>query len=307
MYPYQIGQYGQLQEWYNDIDTYGDTHRHTNHLFGLHPGSTINPLVDTKLADACKETLRQRGDAATGWSMGWKLNHWARLLDGDHAYVLFRNLLKEGTADNMWDMHPPFQIDGNFGGTAGIAELFLQSHTGKLHLLPALPSEWTDGSITGLLARGNFNVDITYAGGKLDHAVITSNAGEKCDVYYDGRELSFNTLPGEKYVVRVDSATDRLVVDGKTAIAAIEAASENRIEVYPNPNHGDFNVALSGKSMGMIDISIYSVAGQLIKAVSVDKKVESVDVPVACAAGPGYYIVNASGAGLSLVDKFIVK
>lgn len=201
IYPYQIGRYGQLQEWYRDIDVHNDTHRHTNHLFGLHPGTTINALTDTALVNACKETLRQRGDAATGWSMGWKLNHWARLLDGDHAYVLFQNLLKEGTADNMWDLHPPFQIDGNFGGTAGISELFLQSHNGMLHLLPALPSRWTHGKITGLRTRGNFEVDIYYSDGCLDRAVIRSNAGEPCRVYYDGHTLDFPTRAGHTYTV----------------------------------------------------------------------------------------------------------
>ncbi len=199
IYPYQIGRFGQLQEWYDDIDTYGDRHRHTNHLFGLHPGSTINPLVDTDLADACRETLRQRGDAATGWSMGWKLNHWARLLDGDHAHILLENLLKNGTADNLWDLHPPFQIDGNFGATAGIAELFLQSHTGKLHLLPALPSQWKKGSIRGLLARGNFEVDIIYNDNRLDEAIVRSRKGQPCSIIYDGSELSFPTKAGASY------------------------------------------------------------------------------------------------------------
>lgn len=210
MYPYQIGRFGQLQEWYEDIDPYGDHHRHTNHLFGLHPGSTIDPLTDTELADACRETLRQRGDAATGWSMGWKLNHWARLLDGDHAHTLLSNLLKNGTADNMWDLHPPFQIDGNFGGTAGIAELFLQSHTGKLHLLPALPGEWSNGSVSGLMARGNFEVDITYANGKLENAVIRSKGGNPCTVYYDGMELSFPTETGVSYRVTANKGKLRV-------------------------------------------------------------------------------------------------
>ncbi len=210
IYPYKIGRYGQLQEWYNDIDEYNDRHRHTNHLFGLHPGTTINALSDTALVNACKETLRQRGDAATGWSMGWKLNHWARLLDGDHAYTLFRNLIKNGTADNMWDMHPPFQIDGNFGGTAGVAELLLQSHNGMLHLLPALPSEWINGSVTGLLARGNFAVDIEYADGKLDKATITSKAGEKCTAYYNGSKIEFETEPDGIYTVSRNPETGAL-------------------------------------------------------------------------------------------------
>ena len=212
IYPYQIGQYGQLQEWYEDIDVKNDPHRHTNQLFGLHPGSSINALTDTVLADACRETLTQRGDAATGWSMGWKLNHWARLLDGDHAYTLLQNLLKEGTAQNLWDLHPPFQIDGNFGGTAGIAEMFLQSQNGLLHLLPALPSDWKEGRMTGLLARGNFVVDIYYSDNKLDYALIKSNAGEDCKIYYNGRYAEFPTNAGETY--RIDfEEKEGLVVD----------------------------------------------------------------------------------------------
>ena len=210
IYPYQIGQYGQLQEWYNDIDPYGDQHRHTNHLFGLHPGHTIDAVTDTVLANACKETLRQRGDEATGWSMGWKLNHWARLLDGDHAYTLYRNLLSHGTADNLWDMHPPFQIDGNFGGTAGVAELFLQSQNKRIHLLPALPSTWTDCAVTGLRARGNFEVDVYVKDGALDYAEITSLSGGPCHLLYRGHELDADTKPGEKLKVTADAATGEL-------------------------------------------------------------------------------------------------
>lgn len=210
MYPYQIGRYGQLQEWYDDIDEYGDQHRHTNHLFGLHPGSTINPLTDKALADACRETLRQRGDAATGWSMGWKLNHWARLLDGDHAHTLLSNLLKNGTADNMWDLHPPFQIDGNFGGTAGIAELFVQSHTGQIHLLPALPSQWLSGSVVGLRARGDFEVDIRFDDGRLTTATVRSGSGERCRLLYGGQTLEFPTVSGGVYKVTVSGKDGRL-------------------------------------------------------------------------------------------------
>lgn len=210
MLPYRIGRHGQLQEWYEDIDNPKDQHRHTNHLFGLHPGTSIDPLTTPELAEACKETLRERGDAATGWSMGWKLNHWARLHDGDHAYILFQNLLKNGTGNNLWDVHPPFQIDGNFGGTAGIIELFMQSHTGKINLLPALPSQWTDGNIKGIRARGNFELDIEYADGKLKKAVIRSHSGSPAEVYYQGKELKFNTRKGGVYTVTYNPATDRL-------------------------------------------------------------------------------------------------
>lgn len=210
IYPYQIGRYGQLQEWYEDIDDNQDKHRHTNHLFGLHPGRSIDAISDTTLANAARETLRERGDEATGWSMGWKLNHWARLFDGDHAYTLFKNLLKQGTADNMWDVHPPFQIDGNFGGTAGITEMFLQSHSGRINLLPALPSQWGNSHITGLLARGNFEVSVYAKDGRLYYAIIKSNKGGKCNLYYRGMETSVDTTPGMILRVTADESTHTL-------------------------------------------------------------------------------------------------
>lgn len=208
--PYQVGSHGQLQEWTDDIDDPNDRHRHTNHLFGLHPGRTINAMTDTVLADAARQTLRERGDAATGWSMGWKLNHWARLFDGDHAYTLFKNLLRQGTSDNLWDVHPPFQIDGNFGGTAGIAELFMQSHTGVINLLPALPSDWADSHIEGLLARGNFEVSVYAKDGNLDYALIRSVKGGPCEIAYRGLRATVDTKPGETIRVTADTAAGTL-------------------------------------------------------------------------------------------------
>ena len=201
--PYKIGRYGQLLEWSKDIDDPDDHHRHVNHLFGLHPGHTISPLTTPELAKAAAVVLQHRGDGATGWSMGWKLNQWARLFDGNHAYTLYGNLLKNGTADNLWDLHPPFQIDGNFGGTAGVTEMLLQSHAGCIHLLPALPDAWANGSITGLKARGNFTVDIQWKDGKMQKAQITSHCGAFCTIRYGHAVKALQTQKGKTYHIQL--------------------------------------------------------------------------------------------------------
>lgn len=201
--PYKIGRYGQLMEWSRDIDDPNDQHRHVNHLYGLHPGHTISPLTTPALAEASKVVLEHRGDGATGWSMGWKLNQWARLHDGNHAYTLYGNLLKNGTADNLWDIHPPFQIDGNFGGTAGVTEMLLQSHAGCIDLLPSLPDAWGTGKVSGLRARGNFGVDIAWNNGFLTEARIISSSGTVCHVRYGSLTLTFNTQKGRTYTVGV--------------------------------------------------------------------------------------------------------
>ena len=202
--PYKIGRYGQLLEWSKDIDDPNDKHRHVNHLFGLHPGRTLSPVTTPELAKAARIVLEHRGDGATGWSMGWKLNQWARLQDGNHAYTLFGNLLKNGTLDNLWDTHAPFQIDGNFGGTAGVTEMLLQSHMGLIQLLPALPDAWKDGLVSGLCAKGNFEVSISWKNNRLDEAILVSKAGTPCTVRYGDKTLSFKTIKGKVYKIKAD-------------------------------------------------------------------------------------------------------
>lgn len=209
--PYQVGRYGQLMEWSTDIDDPNDKHRHVNQLFGLHPGQTISPITTPELAEASRIVLTHRGDGATGWSMGWKLNQWARLQDGNHAYKLYGNLLKNGTLDNLLDTHPPFQIDGNFGGTAGVTEMLLQSHMGFIQLLPALPDAWQEGVVEGLRARGNFEVAMEWKQGALTAATILSHSGGWCEVRYQQATFKFQTQKGKSYKLTLQNNLLQLV------------------------------------------------------------------------------------------------
>jgi len=220
--PYQVGGQGQLQEWYKDYSSPDPHHRHVSHLYSLYPANEISLARTSALAAAAQQSLVLRGDVGTGWSMAWKVNLWARLLDGNHAYRLFRHLLRltreneikmgggegGGAYPNLFDAHPPFQIDGNFGGAAGMAEMLLQSQDGDLHLLPALPDAWASGSVKGLVGRGGFVVDMSWKGGRLVWARVLSRLGGKV-VIRSSTPLIMNELRSKKegngFVLELDT------------------------------------------------------------------------------------------------------
>lgn len=220
--PNQIGQYGQLQEWLEDKDDPDNKHRHVSHLWGLHPGNEIHPLTTPDLAEACKVTLSQRGDGGTGWSRAWKINFWARLLDGDHSFLLLKNLMvpsinpetgndEGGLYSNLFDAHPPFQIDGNFGATSGISEMLLQSHLRDddgnyiQDILPALPSALKNGKIERIKGRGGFELSIIWEKNTLVSLEVKSLLGNPLNLRYNGELLSSETEKGEIYTFAGDA------------------------------------------------------------------------------------------------------
>jgi alpha-L-fucosidase 2 len=202
--PNQIGKYGQLQEWLEDKDDTSNKHRHVSHLWGVHPGYEINWDKTPELMKAARQSLVYRGDAGTGWSLAWKINFWARFKDGDHSYKMVKMLISPaakggGSYINLFDAHPPFQIDGNFGGAAGIGEMLVQSQLGYIDLLPALPSELQNGDIKGFCTRGGFEVSMRWKNSELEEVEVLSKAGKECIVKYQNKEIRFATEKNKRY------------------------------------------------------------------------------------------------------------
>jgi alpha-L-fucosidase 2 len=215
LHPYHIGKNGSLQEWYYDWEDVDPKHRHQSHLFGLYPGHHITPNETPELADACRKTLEIKGDETTGWSKGWRINLWARLWDGNRAYKMYRELLRYvepdairpkgqgggGTYPNLFDAHPPFQIDGNFGGAAAVAEMLVQSSPDEIRLLPALPDAWPEGKVKGLVARGGFILDLEWENLQPKTIIVFSEKGGKTKIVHRDKLKEITIKSGERITI----------------------------------------------------------------------------------------------------------
>ncbi|NLG17085.1 MAG: T9SS type A sorting domain-containing protein [Fibrobacter sp.] len=310
--PNMIGKYGQLQEWFKDWDNPNDQHRHVSHLYGLFPSAQITVRGTPELAQAAKTTLTQRGDMATGWSLAWKMNLWARLEDGNHAYRLVQMLLTpDRTYANLFDAHPPFQIDGNFGAVSGVNEMLLQSHNDEINFLPALPDRWSTGSFRGLLARKGFLIDtVTWSNKTVSRAVITSNAGGTCNVRHKNITKSFETEAGMTYVLDGSMSVIDSYNKNQTGVKRIFHGSRLSRNVTTLPvvsvveNNGRICMKMNGE-MSSLFIQVYNLSGRVVYSFHKNSAADmNVNTPQ---LKKGVYLVNVRSRGLKHYEKVILK
>ncbi|HEY0453263.1 glycosyl hydrolase family 95 catalytic domain-containing protein [Actinophytocola sp.] len=263
----RVGSWGQLQEWKQDWDDPNNTHRHVSHLFALHPGRQINPVDDPALVAAARTSLEARGDGGTGWSKAWKINFWARLLDGNHSHLMLSELLKSSTLDNLWDTHPPFQIDGNFGATAGVAEMLLQSQNGVVDVLPALPDLWAAGSVEGLRARGDVTVDVDWTGGTPTRISLEAGRSGPLTVSSDLFAGRYEVVDSRGKAVRVTRSGDRITINASRgqryvvkALAAVSVSAPENV-VASTPFDVDVTVSARGRTLPAGDLALSLPAG----------------------------------------------
>jgi len=312
--PNQIGKSGQLMEWFKDWDSPTDKHRHVSHCYGLFPSAQISVRGTPDLAKAATTTLTQRGDMATGWSLAWKINFWARLEDGNHAYKLIQMLLTpERTDPNLFDEHPPFQIDGNFGAVSGINEMLLQSHNDEINFLPALPDRWSSGSFRGLRARGGFIIDsVSWTNKTLVKAIVSSLAGNTCNVRHKSIVKTFPTEAGMTYVLDASLNVIDSYKSGQTSVIGSNESPEKKQLHYTlvKPSVAvttvsrGISVKITGKTSD-VTVQVFDLSGRVVA--SIDKLVDSNSRIVFPDMHSGSYIVKVYGTGVSHTQKVTLQ
>lgn len=313
--PNTVGKNGQLQEWFKDWDNPTDQHRHVSHCYGLFPSAQISVRGTPTIANAAKVSLTQRGDMATGWSLAWKINFWARLEDGNHAYKLIQMLLTpERTDPNLFDEHPPFQIDGNFGAVSGVNEMLLQSQNNEINFLPALPDRWGTGWFRGLRARGGFVIDtVKWSNKTLSRAVISSLAGSTCNVRHKTATKSFSTTAGMTYVLDgslnvIDEYKSGAVGVNGNSTPHPEKEFTQGIANVPTMKvvtaAGKISVQLNG-NLSEASVKVYNLSGKLIYGSAVKSDVnKSVVIPQ---MKSGTYLISVTSNELKCTEKVVIR